>query len=192
MLPCWLAKRPGQARYAEKPPTIEVFSMSNGVVDVIVEIPAGSRNKYEYDHENHRMVLDRRLFTATRYPNDYGFVPDTLSDDGDPLDALVLLDDPTFPGCWVRVRIVGVFYMTDEAGPDAKLITVLDNDPQREAIHDLDDLPAHYLKEIAHFFDIYKDLEPNKSSEAGHFEGRESALAELERCRVRFAEKASQ
>ena len=82
--------------------------------------------------------------------------------------------------------------MTDEAGPDAKLITVLDNDPQREAIHDLDDLPAHYLKEIAHFFDIYKDLEPNKSSEAGHFEGRESALAELERCRVRFAEKASQ
>lgn len=160
--------------------------MSDDIVDVIVEIPAGSRNKYEYDHEHHRIRLDRRLFTATRYPNDYGFVPDTLSEDGDPLDALVLMDDPTFPGCWVTARIVGVFYMTDEAGPDAKLITVLDNDPQRAAIRDLGDLPPHYLNEIAHFFDIYKDLEPDKTSEAGHFEGRDAALLELQRCRDRF------
>ena len=156
------------------------------IVDVIVEIPAGSRNKYEYDHERDIIRLDRRLFTATRYPNDYGFVPETLSQDGDPLDALVLLDDPTFPGCWVRARIIGVFYMTDEAGPDAKLLTVLENDPQREHIRDLDDLPEHYLNEIGHFFEIYKDLEPGKTSEAGHFEGRDGALAELAECRKRY------
>ncbi len=89
--------------------------MSNQI-DVVIEIPRGSRNKYEYDHDVLR--LDRRLFTATAYPADYGFIPDTLSEDSDPLDALVLLDDPTFPGCWVAARPVGVFWMTDDAGPD--------------------------------------------------------------------------
>ena len=162
--------------------------MTDDIVDVIVEIPAGSRNKYEFDHDKHVIRLDRRLFTATRYPNDYGFVPDTLSEDGDPLDALVILDDPTFPGCWVRARVVGVFFMTDEAGPDAKLLTVLENDPQRAHVRDLEDLPEHYLDEIGHFFEVYKDLEPGKTSDPGHFEGRESALAEIAACRARFVE----
>ena len=96
---------------------------------VIVEIPAGSRNKYEYDHESGAIFLDRRLFTATRYPTDYGFFPETLAEDGDPLDALVLVSDPTFPGCHVRVRPIGVFWMEDEKGPDAKVLTVPVSDP---------------------------------------------------------------
>jgi inorganic pyrophosphatase len=92
--------------------------------DVVVEIPRGSRNKFEYDHEHHVIRLDRRLLSATVYPADYGFVPDTLGEDGDPLDVLVLLEDPTFPGCWVRVRAIGVFWMEDEKGPDAKILCV--------------------------------------------------------------------
>ena len=164
------------------------YPEADALVDVIVEIPSGSRNKYEFDHEQNVFRLDRRLFTATRYPSDYGFVPDTLSEDGDPLDALVLLDDPTFPGCWISTRIIGVFFMTDEAGPDAKLITVIDKDPQRDHIHDIDDLPRHLVDEIQHFFSIYKDLEPGKNSDPRFFRGRDDAIAELEACRQRFRE----
>jgi inorganic pyrophosphatase len=154
------------------------------VIDVMIEIPTGSRNKYEYDHENHVIRLDRRLFTATTYPADYGFVPDTLSNDGDPLDALVLVADPTFPGCMVRARILGVFFMRDEAGLDAKLMTVLEHDPQWDNANDIADLPKHLLNEIEHFFSIYKDLEPEKHTEVKGFEGREAAMAELESCRA--------
>jgi len=159
---------------------------SGAVTDVIVEIPAGTRNKYEYDHERHLIRLDRRLFSATVYPADYGFVPDTLAGDGDPLDALVLLDDPTFPGCLVRVRVLGVFWMRDEAGPDAKLITVLEHDQNWDHAHDLSDLPQHLLNEIDHFFSIYKDLEPGKMSETRGFEGRDAAWTELRECQERF------
>ena len=109
--------------------------------DVVIEIPRGSRNKYEYDHERHVIRLDRRLFSATVYPADYGFVPDTLALDGDPLDVLVLLEDPTFPGCWVEVRAVGVFWMEDEKGPDAKILCVPQHDPIYEDVHDLSELP---------------------------------------------------
>ena len=158
----------------------------DGVVDVIVEIPAGSRNKYEYDHERHLIRLDRRLFTATAYPADYGFVPDTLASDGDPLDALVLLADPTFPGCLVRARIVGLFRMHDEKGPDSKLLTVLEHDPNWDHVHELGDLPGHLLDEIGHFFSIYKDLEPGKASEIDGFEGIDAAKVELRACRERF------
>jgi inorganic pyrophosphatase len=155
-------------------------------IDVMIEIPTGSRNKYEYDHENHVIRLDRRLFTATAYPADYGFVPDTLSKDGDPLDALVLVADPTFPGCVVRARILGVFFMRDEAGLDAKLLTVLEHDPQWDLAEDIGDLPRHLLNEIEHFFSIYKDLEPEKHTEVMGFEGRDAALRELEACREAF------
>jgi inorganic pyrophosphatase len=152
-------------------------------IDVVIEIPTGSRNKYEYDHERHIIRLDRRLFTATTYPADYGFVPDTLAGDGDPLDVLVLVSDPTFPGCMVRVRILGMFSMRDEKGVDAKLITVLEHDPQWDAATDIEDVPIHLRNEIAHFFSIYKDLEPEKSTEVQGFTGREAALAELEATR---------
>jgi inorganic pyrophosphatase len=157
------------------------------VIDVIVEIPAGGRNKYEYDHERHLIRLDRRLATSMAYPADYGFVPETCALDGDPLDALVMLDDPTFPGCLVRVRVVGVFRMRDEAGPDAKLLTVLEHDPSRDETHDLDDLPTHLLEEIQHFFSVYKTLEPGKSTETIGFDGRTAALEELRTSRERYA-----
>jgi inorganic pyrophosphatase len=153
-----------------------------------VEIPTGCRNKYEYDHERHLIRLDRRLATATTYPADYGFVPETLARDGDPLDALVLLEDPTFPGCLVRVRVLGVFWMRDEAGPDAKLLTVLARDPAWLEADDLGDVPGHLLDEIEHFFSIYKDLEPGKATATEGFEGRQQALDELEACRARYRE----
>ncbi len=159
-------------------------------IDVIVEIPRGSRNKYEYDHERHIMRLDRRLFTATFYPADYGFVPDTLAEDGDPLDALVLLDEPTFPGCLVESRPVGVFRMSDEKGPDSKIIAVAVGDPMWEGVTDIDALPAHLTLEIPHFFEVYKDLEPGKATEVGGFDGVTAAWEEIDRSAAR-ARRAS-
>ena len=110
-------------------------------VEVIVEIPQGSRNKYEVDHETGRIRLDRMLFTSTRYPLDYGFIPDTLAEDSDPLDAMIMLEEPTFPGCQVTVRPIGVFWMSDEHGPDAKILTVPAHDPRYAGLQDLDDVP---------------------------------------------------
>ena len=156
-------------------------------IDVVVEIPRGSRNKYEYDHEKHVIRLDRRLFSATVYPADYGFVPDTLAEDGDPLDALVLLDEPTFPGCVIEAKPVGIFWMSDEKGPDAKLITVARGDPVWENVSSLEDLPPHLTHEVAHFFDVYKDLEPNKGTEVRGFAGVEAAWEEIRRSRARAA-----
>lgn len=130
-------------------------------LEVIVEIPKGSRNKYEIDHETGRVHLDRYLFTPMAYPTDYGFIDNTLGEDGDPLDALVILPESVVPGCVVPTRLVGVFNMTDEAGGDDKLITVLD-DPRWEHIQDINDVPEDLRNEIEHFFVHYKDLEPNK------------------------------
>ena len=160
--------------------------MSGEAIDVVIEIPTGSRNKYEYDHDKHVIRLDRRLFTATTYPADYGFVPETLAGDGDPLDVLVLVTDPTFPGCLVRVRILGVFFMRDEAGVDAKLISVLEHDPQWDQATDIEDVPEHLRNEISHFFSIYKDLEPGKSVSVEGFNDRAAALRELEACRAAY------
>jgi inorganic pyrophosphatase len=165
-------------------------STDDRTIDVIVEIPRGSRNKYEYDHERHVIRLDRRLFSATVYPADYGFVPDTLAEDGDPLDALVLLDEPTFPGCLIEAKPIGIFWMTDEKGPDAKLITVARGDPMWEDLTSIDDLPPHLTHEVAHFFDVYKDLEPDKGTEIGGFDGAEAAWDEIVRSRKR-AERGS-
>lgn len=144
-------------------------------VDVIVEIPQGSRNKYEMDHKTGRIRLDRMLFTSTVYPLDYGFIPGTLAEDGDPLDALVWLDEPTFPGCLVTVRPVAVFWMLDENGPDAKVLTVPARDPRRADIRDLGDVPSYLTAEIGHFFDIYKELEPGKSSDVRGWQDRDAA-----------------
>ena len=147
---------------------------------VFVEIPSGSRNKYEWDEELGGLVLDRRLFTAMTYPADYGFVEGTLAEDGDPLDALVLVQEPTFPGCHIDVRPLGVFWMRDEKGPDAKVICVVAGDPDYEQIRELGDLPGHLLDEIQHFFDVYKDLEPGKSTLTAGFEGSEAARKVIE------------
>ena len=152
---------------------------------VIVEIPGGSRNKYEYDHESNAIFLDRRLFTATRYPTDYGFFPETLAEDGDPLDALVLVSDPTFPGCHIRVRPIGIFWMEDEKGPDAKVLTVPLADPVSGRMTSIEDLEAEQRNEIEHFFTIYKDLEPNKQTSTRGWSGAEDARAAIEDARLR-------
>ncbi len=150
----------------------------------MVEIPKGTRNKYEADDQG-VIWLDRMLFTATRYPEDYGYVPETLADDGDPLDALVLLEEPTFPGCHIRARPVGVFLMRDEEGVDAKLLCVPAGDPRSARVTELDDVAPYELKEIAHFFDIYKDLEPGKQTEGGGWADREAAEAAVRDARER-------
>jgi inorganic pyrophosphatase len=144
-------------------------------LDVVVEIPMGSRNKYEMDHGLGRIRLDRTLFTATQYPADYGFVPDTLAEDGDPLDALVLVEQPTFPGCQITVRPIAVFWMIDEHGPDAKLLCVPAHDPRCRPLQDRADVPPHRLAEISHFFDVYKDLEQGKGVSVRGWEGRAEA-----------------
>jgi inorganic pyrophosphatase len=130
--------------------------------DAIIEIPKGSRNKYEVDHTTGRVYLDRVLFTGFVYPTDYGFIENTLGLDGDPVDVLVLLDYPLFPGVGVSVRPVGVFNMTDDGGSDAKVIAVQAKDPRWAWIQDVDDIPEYTRKEIEHFFEHYKDLEPGK------------------------------
>lgn len=130
--------------------------------DAIIEIPRGSRNKYEVDHETGRVYLDRVLFTSMVYPTDYGFFENTLGLDGDPVDVLVLLEYPLFPGVGVSVRPVGVFNMTDEAGVDSKVIAVPAKDPRWQHIQDEGDIPEHTKREIEHFFEHYKDLEPGK------------------------------
>jgi inorganic pyrophosphatase len=157
-----------------------------GCIYVVIEIPRGSRNKYEIDHETGRVFLDRRLFSATFYPADYGFLPDTLSEDGDPLDAMVLLDDPVYPGVWVEARPVAVMWMTDEAGPDAKILCVPPTEPRWADTFDLDDLQPSLLAEIENFFDMYKRLEPGKDASTHGFEGRDAAWQEIEASRSRY------
>jgi inorganic pyrophosphatase len=157
-------------------------------VDVIIEIPKGQRNKYEMDHATGRIRLDRMLFTSTRYPADYGFIEDTLADDGDPLDALVLLDEPTFPGCLITCRVIGMFRMRDEKGLDDKVLCVPASDPRMEHLRDIDDVPRFDRLEIQHFFEVYKDLEPGKSVQAEAWATRTAAEVQVETCRKRFAD----
>jgi inorganic pyrophosphatase len=159
--------------------------------DVTIEIPKGQRNKYEMDHVTGRIRLDRTLFTATQYPADYGFVEDTLGADGDPLDALVLLSEPTFPGCLIRCRAIGMFRMQDEAGGDDKVMCVPANDPRQEHLRDIHHMPEFDRLEIQHFFEVYKDLEPGKSVEGAHWAGRTDAEAEIENSRRRLADKGT-
>jgi inorganic pyrophosphatase len=147
--------------------------------DVTIEIPSGSRNKYELDHKTGRIKLDRRLFTSTRYPADYGFVEQTLGEDGDPLDALVLIEDSTFPGCLIRCRTLGMFRMKDEAGGDDKVMCVPAEDVRMTSMRDLTDIPEYARLEIQHFFEVYKDLEPGKSVECATWVGREEAEQEI-------------
>ena len=131
-------------------------------IDVMVEIPKGSRNKYEYDYKRKMIRYDRMIFSSMHYPSDYGFFLETLGEDGDALDALVLVSEPTFPGCVIEVRPIGVFYMKDEKGPDAKILCVPVSDPIWNKIFSLDEINPHLKNEIEHFFQVYKDLEKKK------------------------------
>ena len=154
--------------------------------DVTIEIPKGQRNKYEVDHETGRVRLDRYLYTSMAYPADYGFIEDTLGEDGDPLDALVLLPQSVFPGVIVKARPVGMFQMTDEAGGDDKVLCVPAGDPRWDHIKDIGDVPPFELEAIKHFFEHYKDLEPGKYVKAADWVGRAEAEAEVQRSVERF------
>ena len=160
-------------------------------VEVVVETPQGSRNKYRVDSKSGRIRLDRMLFTSTVYPLDYGEIPGTLAEDGDPLDILVWLDEPTFPGCLVTVRPVAVFWMSDERGPDAKLLGVAAHDIRKSGIRDLADVPPHLLNEIGHFFDIYKELEPGKSTDVRGWMDRAEAERLIKEAEARASLAAS-
>ncbi|MFS8478026.1 MAG: inorganic diphosphatase [Micromonosporaceae bacterium] len=149
--------------------------------DVTVEIPKGQRNKYEMDHVTGRIRLDRTLFTATQYPADYGFIEGTLGADGDPLDALVLVQEPTFPGCLIQCRAIGMYRMRDEKGRDDKVLCVPAEDPRLEHLRDIHHLGEFDRLEIQHFFTVYKDLEPGKSVEGATWVGRSEAEAEIRR-----------
>jgi len=157
-------------------------------VEVTIEIPKGQRNKYEVDHINGRIRLDRMLFTSTRYPSDYGFIEETLADDGDPLDALVLLEEPTFPGCLITCRVIGMFRMRDEKGLDDKVLCVPATDPRWEHLQDINDVPEFDRLEIQHFFEVYKALEPGKSVQDAGWADRSAAESEVEASRKRLAD----
>ncbi|HEX2090466.1 MAG TPA: inorganic diphosphatase [Actinomycetota bacterium] len=157
-------------------------------VTVVVEIPTGSRNKYEFDRKTGQIVLDRMLFTSVRYPADYGYIEGALGADGDYLDALVLVGEPTFPGCRIRARPVGLFRMWDEKGRDEKIICVPLRDPMWSHVKELDDLQPTVRSEIEHFFTIYKDLEEKKVGTEG-FASREEAMAVITEARERLAEE---
>lgn len=153
--------------------------------DVLIEIPKGSRNKYEYDFKLKKIRYDRMLFSSMMYPADYGFIPETLALDGDPLDVLVLVTEPTFPGCVMEVKPIGVFHMADEKGPDEKIVCVPVSDPIWNKLNDLSDLNPHLLKEIEHFFQVYKDLEQKKVDVEGWGDVTE-AREIIDKCVDRF------
>src|SRR5690554_388764 len=153
--------------------------------DVLIEIPKGSRNKYEYDFKLKKVRYDRMIFSSMMYPADYGFVPETLALDGDALDVLVLVTEPTFPGCVMEVKPIGVFHMEDEKGPDEKIICVPLKDPVWNKMNVLEDLNPHLLSEIEHFFRVYKDLEKKKVSVNG-WGTKEDAESIIKQCFDRF------
>ena len=160
-----------------------------GAYDAVIEIPRGSRVKYEVDHGTGRVFLDRVLFTPMGYPANYGFFEDTLGEDGDPLDALVLLPDSVFPGVIVEARPVAMYKMEDEAGGDAKVLCVPAGDPRWNHIQDLADVPEFELAAIKHFFERYKDLEPGKYVKGSEWVGRAEAEAEVEASLKRLQEQ---
>jgi inorganic pyrophosphatase len=157
-------------------------------VTVVVEIPKGSRNKYELNHETGRIKLDRMLFSSVHYPADYGFIEGTLGGDGDPLDALVLVEEATFPGCEIETRPIGVLRMADEKGEDEKVLTVPVSDPVWTNFRSLEEVPAPLLREIEHFFTIYKQLESKGDPRIDGWDDADSAWKIIEEARARLAE----
>jgi inorganic pyrophosphatase len=152
----------------------------------VVETPKGSRNKYEYDEQIGRIKLDRFLSSSVVYPADYGFIPNTLSEDGDTLDALVCVSEPTFPGCAIEVTPVALLEMEDEQGRDVKIVCVARSDPAWSTIEGLEDLPRQLRDEIVQFFSIYKELEPGKHARTGGWRSRADAIAVTEAAHERF------
>ncbi len=159
-------------------------------VEAFVEIPRGSRNKYEYDEQRGVFFLDRVLYSSVHYPTDYGFVVGTLGEDGDPLDALIVVEEPTFPGCHVMVRPIGVLDMTDEKGRDQKILAVPVVDPRFSRVRDLGDLDPHWLREIENFFQTYKTLE-EKWTEVVGWNDAAAALRVIRDAMDRYAQSVA-
>lgn len=157
-------------------------------IEAMIEIPSGSRNKYEYDHERGIFRLDRVLYSSVHYPTDYGFIPETLADDGDPLDILVVMEEPTFPGCYVRARPIGTLVMSDEKGMDEKILALPMDDPRFEGIMELDDLHPHWLREIENFFATYKTLQ-NKVVTINGWETRKVAWEIIRRTQLQYQQQ---
>jgi inorganic pyrophosphatase len=164
--------------------------MTGAELTCVIEIPKGSRNKYEYDPLLGAIKLDRFVSASVVYPTDYGYVPETLALDGDPLDVLVCVSEPTFPGCVVPSKAIGLFKMSDEKGSDDHVVCVPVNDPGWNWLDRIDDLPAQLRNEISHFFAVYKDLDPDRHSEVEGWADLEAALEAIELARERFLEAA--
>jgi inorganic pyrophosphatase len=162
--------------------------MNADTLYAVVEIPKGSRNKYEFDPALNRIKLDRFLFSSVVYPTDYGFIPETLAADGDPLDAMVLVSEPTFPGCIIEVKVIAIFRMRDDKGQDEKLCCVPLSDPNWNHMEKLDDVPQQLQDEISHFFGMYKEPEGKVVKVDGWYP-REQALTCIEEARERFREQ---
>ena len=162
--------------------------MNHNVIDALIEIPLGSKNKYELDKATGRIKLDRVLYAAMIYPAEYGVIEQTLAPDGDQLDILVICNDPTFPGCTVPARVLGYLDMVDGGKLDYKLISVVDCDPRYDSVQELEDLSPFVLKEIANFFTNYKVLQGIKV-EVGEFHGKAEAIEVIEKCRKAYLEK---
>jgi inorganic pyrophosphatase len=160
--------------------------VSEATLTCVIEIPKGSRNKYEYDPELGRIKLDRFLSASVVYPTDYGYVVDTLAPDGDPLDVLVCVSEPTFPGCLVLAKPIGLFQMADEKGPDDHVVCVPCEDPGWNHLADVEDLPAQLRAEVGHVFSVYKDLDADRHSEVKGWADRDAALETIRRARRRF------
>jgi inorganic pyrophosphatase len=156
----------------------------------IVEIPKGSRNKYEYDHDLGGIKLDRFVSASVVYPTDYGYIPETLALDGDPLDVLVCVSEPTFPGCIVPAKPIGLFRMSDEKGPDDHVLCVPLNDPGWNKLENVEDIPGQLRAEISHFFAVYKDLDPDRHSEVTGWADRDAALETIDEARRRFGSES--
>jgi len=144
------------------------------VVNAIIEIPKGTRSKFELDKATGLIRLDRYLFSSSHYPGDYGFVPQSLADDGDPLDILVMVNEPTFSGCLIESRVIGLFKMKDDGQDDYKILSVPHSDPLFAEYHEIDDVPSHYLKEVEHFFATYKQLEGGEIKVGGWASSKEA------------------
>ncbi|MBI2843036.1 MAG: inorganic diphosphatase [Armatimonadetes bacterium] len=160
-------------------------SQPDNGIEVFIEIPRGARNKYEYDDSRGVIRLDRVLYSSVHYPTDYGFIPETLAEDGDHLDILVIVEEPTFPGCHVPVRPVGVLNMLDVNGEDQKILAVPVGDPRFERVKDIDDISPHWLREIENFFDTYKTLEQVRTVVRG-WDHADIAIRVIEECRQRY------
>ncbi len=161
------------------------------VVNAVVEIPEGSKNKYEYDKEYGGYKLDRVLHSTVFYPGDYGFIPRTLYEDGDPLDVLVLVNEPTFPGCVIPVRPVALIKMNDSKEKDDKILAVPVNDPNFEEMKSKEDIPSHRLREISHFFETYKLLEGDEHTEVLGWGSKEEAIKAIEHSVEKYEKECS-